>query len=114
MKDLGLFNTPVINNKIDLALQELDILFNTVNTELIGNPDYGINFLQFLWKLTPNCDYLEKYIRDKIQMHTLYLNEISFEMYVDFVSDITENMYVVSFHIHEDENSPIVKTYNIK
>ena len=64
--DVGLFDKVVVNSYLDLALQELDILFNTRPTELLGHPTFGINFEQFLWTLTPSSDTLERYIKEKI------------------------------------------------
>ena len=47
MIDLALDSKIFIDTNIDAALQELDLLFNTENTELIGYPEYGTNFEQF-------------------------------------------------------------------
>ena len=68
MIDIGLGNKVVIIDPLDAAVQELDILFNTTPTELIGNPNYGMNFFQFLWQTTPSTSTLEKYINDKISL----------------------------------------------
>ena len=65
--DLSLDNRIMLNTKLDCAIQELDMLFNTTNTELIGKPEYGTNFEQFLWQLTPSTDELRKYIYQKIK-----------------------------------------------
>ena len=40
MIDLALTGDIIIDNELDEALQELDILFNTENTELIGYPEF--------------------------------------------------------------------------
>ena len=50
MIDLALDGRVMIRNIMDEAVQELDILFNTDTTELLGYPTYGTNFEQFLWK----------------------------------------------------------------
>ena len=65
--DLSLDNRTVLNSEVDCAIQELDILFNTVNTEVLGKPEYGTNFEQFLWTLTPTTESLHEYVRQKIQ-----------------------------------------------
>lgn len=86
--DLALDDKIFINNNIDAAVQELDILFNTTNTELIGNVDYGTNFEQFLWNLNPSEESLEKYIYEKIN-GTYFLSK----MYVDVDVTIEEGTH---------------------
>ena len=65
--DLALDNRTVLTSELDCAIQELDMLFNTVNTELIGKPEYGTNFEQFLWTLTPMTEALKEYIENKLR-----------------------------------------------
>ena len=62
MLDLAIDSRIFIYNEEDAALQELDILFNTENTELIGYPRYGTNFEQFLWNMNPRTIYILIYI----------------------------------------------------
>ena len=42
--DLAIDGNVFIDNIVDAALQEIDLIFNTTNTELIGNPSFGTNF----------------------------------------------------------------------
>ena len=51
MIDLAIDSRIFLTEEIDLAVQELDVLFNTENTQLLGMPDFGSNFEQFLWQL---------------------------------------------------------------
>lgn len=111
--DVGLFNNIIVNNYLDLALQELDILFNTRPTELLGQPTYGINFEQFLWTLTPSSDTLERYIKEKITMNTFYLSKMNFTINVDFIRDLAEVIYVVKISISDNSNT-INREYIIK
>ena len=60
MLDLALDTRIFINNELDAALQELDMIFNTENTELIGYPQYGTNWYQFLWQLDYSPEDLQK------------------------------------------------------
>ena len=41
MIDLAIDSRIYLQDLLDLSLQELDILFNTTNTELIGYTDFG-------------------------------------------------------------------------
>ena len=65
MIDLAIDDRVIINDKLDAALQELDLLFNTENTELIGMTNFGVSLDQFLWTLTPTTESFREYINDK-------------------------------------------------
>lgn len=114
--DIGLFDTPIIESDFDIAVQELDILFNTQNTELIGNPHYGLNFLQFLWTMQPDCSVLENYINDKIQMYTLFLRNTRFTLDVSIADDDVDAIYIINVTLYRNnnDNAPVYKQYNIK
>ena len=64
--DFSLDNRTVLTDPLDCAIQELDMMFNTTNTELLGKPEYGTNFEQFLWTLTPMVSSLKEYINGKL------------------------------------------------
>lgn len=114
MVDISLFEEGVLQSEFDLALQELDILFNTENTELIGHPTFGTNFLQFLWMLTPNVDLLERYIEEKIQTNTCFLRNMQYTVNVVFVNNDTENIYVVKIVLYDDSGKTKNKSFIIK
>ena len=48
MLDLSLDHNVLINTELEAAVQELNIIFNTETTVLIGCPTFGTNFEQFL------------------------------------------------------------------
>ena len=104
MIDLAIDSRIYLQNNLDLALQELDILFNTVNTELIGYPNFGTNFEQFLWQLNPVEEQLKKYILDKISQETLYLRECEYNINVYQSQDFNNQIYVVDITIYNKEN----------
>lgn len=114
MIDIALFKQGTINTEIELALQELDILFNTNNTEMIGYPEYGTNFLQFLWALSPNINILEQYIDEKIQTQTYYLRNTHYYIDVSYVTAVNENVYVVSISVVDDSGEKHQRLFNIK
>lgn len=66
MLDLSLDYKIFIKNELDAAVQELDLLFNTQNSELINDPAFGTYFEQFLWQMTPSPMALKNYIIEKI------------------------------------------------
>lgn len=94
MIDLAIDGRIFIDNVLDEALQELDILFNTNNTELIGYPEYGSDFEQFLWQLTPSPIELRKYINDLIS-NTFYLSQLISDIEIEVLTGEYRNIYYV-------------------
>lgn len=115
MIDIGLGNKVVIIDPLDAAVQELDILFNTTPTELIGSPNYGMNFFQFLWQTTPSTSTLEKYINDKILANTFYVQALRYDLEVEYVSDVAEALYIVHITLYSDtSDKSLDRSYIIK
>jgi hypothetical protein len=104
MKDISLYNDIIVTDIVAAAIQELDILFSTTPTEMIGNQTYGVNFLQFLWQMTPSEDSLQEYIMNKIETSTLYARRLRHDVFVESFYDEAEMVYVVSITIYKDKD----------
>ena len=98
MIDFAIDSRIFLNNEFDIAIQELDILFNTENTELIGNPNFGTNFEQFLWQLHPSENDLKRYINEKISS-TMFLSKYIININVNVVKGDQRNIYIVELNI---------------
>ena len=111
MLDLALDTRIFIDDPLDAAIQELDILFNTENTELIGYPEYGTNWLQFLWQLDPSPADLQKYIYEKIA-DTFFVSQLEINVDVNSIEDNTGDlMYIVHIDL---SNGEVTKSKNYK
>ena len=116
MMDLAIDSRLILDTEIDIALQELDILFNVINTELIGNPDFGTNFEQFLWTLATSKDQLYKYINQKIRTETIYLKDMDVNINITIDnSEYGNNIYIVNIDL-KDPNSgqEVTRIYKLK
>lgn len=100
--DLGLGKEFLITDKLDAAFQELDILFNTSNTELICDYEYGVNFENFLWDLTPNEESLKNYIIEKINFNTFILSQMNYSIDVKRMEDDADGFYTIFISIKDD------------
>jgi hypothetical protein len=100
MIDFALDNRIFITSQLDEAIQELDILFNTENTELIGYPQYGMNFEQFLWDLSPSINEVKSYISNAIQQHTLFLRNMKYEITVNVVEGKYRLIYRIGIAVN--------------
>lgn len=112
--DLSLDNRIVLTDPLDCAIQELDMLFNTVNTELIGKPEYGCNFEQFLWHLTPTTEALKSYITEKISQ-TFFLSKYDVSIEVTTEPGLERDIYIVTIHVHVDSDDDSIqeKTHRV-
>lgn len=113
MLDLSLDYKVFIKNALDAAVQELDILFNTQNTELICYPSYGTNFEQFLWQLTPSPNALKNYIMERIN-ETYFLSQqnVSVEVYTQ--KGEFRMIYNVIVSIEDNQNNKIQRKYQFR
>ena len=100
MLDLALDDRIFLDDPIDCALQELDLLFNTTNTELIGYIDYGTNFEQFLWKLRPTIEEVKNYIKTKLY-NTYFLKNYIVEINVEILNGNVRDIYYITIKIKD-------------
>ena len=100
MIDLAIDSRVFITNVVDEALQELDMIFNTENTELIGYPTYGTFFEQFLWQLTPSPEEVRRYIYEHIQ-DTYFLSQMTVDVDVRVLRGEMRAIYHVSINVSD-------------
>jgi len=115
MLDLALSTDIFIDNELDAGIQELDMIFNTENTELIGYPEYGTNWHQFLWQLNPSPEQLKKYIQEKIKADAFFLNTLNVTVEVGYYeNELGEMIYVVIVELVDSEGYTKYKEYKLQ
>jgi hypothetical protein len=115
MLDLAIDGRVFIENEIDAAIQELDLLFNTENTELIGYSDFGCSFEQFLWQTTDNSNAIKNYIYSKISQ-TLYLSTYRVDVEVNLINGEYRLIYQVQIKVYDknNENEYKIRQYEFR
>lgn len=113
MIDLALDNSVFVNSNVNAALQELDILFNTENTELIGYPRFGSNFEQFLWQMNPSPNSLKTYMEELIKNNTVFCNEFDIIIDVNILEGEYRNIYNVIIVLRTDPKSKTAAGYRL-
>ncbi len=112
MIDLAIDTRVFIDTALDAAIQELDILFNTENTELIGYPEYGTNWLQFLWQLDPSPQDLQHYIYEKLS-DTYFVEQMNPDINVHVLEDDSGDLiYIVEVYLTDGVNER-TKSYRL-
>lgn len=114
MLDLALDSRLFLYNKIDCAVQELDILLNTENTELIGYPTFGTEFETFLWTLTPTVNALEEYILDKINAHTIFCKSCDIKINIHYLQGEYRSIYYVQIFLSDNDGNTAEKIYRFQ
>jgi len=112
MIDLAIDSRVFITNKLDAAVQELDILFNTTNGELIGYSSFGTNFEQFLWQMNDASNTLQTYIYDKIK-DTFFLRDMITDVNVSTLDGEMRRIYVVQISVSDGTNTQN-RTYQLR
>lgn len=113
--DISLMDGNPITSPIDAAVQELDMLLGTENTELIGDPHFGVNMEQFLWQMTPSPNEVASYIQDKIIRNTFWCNKLNVSIDVDVVEGTIRNIYEVKISLTVPGNTTSTRrTYQFK
>ena len=114
MIDISLGDDIFITDKVDAAVQELDMLFNTENTELIGYSDYGTNWWQYLWSLTPLDSDLEQYVIHKI-MNTYFASQFDYTVTVKSEKGIENAIYYIKIELKTNNGETVtVQQYELK
>ena len=116
--DIAFDNGVFVTDTLKAAMQELDLLFNTEPTELIGDTQYGTFFEQFLWDLQPRESDLKDYITRKIANNTYWVNQYDWEVSVtvndgsdtaaNIINDISgdpDGIYIVTIDLYASEES---------
>lgn len=114
--DLSIMDGNPIDNPLDAAVQELDLLLGTENTEMLGDPQFGVNVEQFLWQMTPSPGELTSYIQDKIVRNTYWCNKLIVDIDVDVADGTLRNIYEVkiSIKVPGNESSSRERTYQYR
>jgi len=110
MLDLALDGRLFLTKELDCALQEIDILLHTTNTELIGHPEYGTDFESFLWTLTPTTTEIETYIKDKIAS-TLFASQFEYHVYAQFMEGEYRSIYYVKIVLIDGDGNVGTREY---
>lgn len=98
MLDLALDDRIFLDDPIDCAVQELDLIFNTNCTELIGYTEYGTTFEHFLWEMTPSVEEVKNYITVKLY-DTYFLRKYMIDINVKILSGNIRDIYYITINI---------------
>lgn len=114
MIDLALDSRMFLDDPLDCAIQELDLLMNTIPTELIGDTGYGIEVDSFLWTLTPTANELQNYISAKIDEYTYYCKRFGVNVQCSFMMGEYRSIYLVEISLTSNDEVVASKKYQFQ
>lgn len=100
-----------LEHDIDLVIQEIDMLFDTMRGEVLGNYLYGSEFYKFLYDLNASDSYIENYVTTLINTHC---NLHGFKLDVKVTTHMGTENDIILIRINLKKNGDIwQKIYNI-
>ena len=79
MIDFDLNGSPILNNDISLVSQQIDILFDTIPTEVLGYEDFGTKYHKFLFDLNISNEAIKYTVLSDLNK----LDLLGFQPYVE-------------------------------
>lgn len=116
MIDLNLNDeSTILIDNIDIYLQEIDILFNTNYTDVLGSPTIGSNFENYLFDLTVSASEIEDAVVSVLSDCISY-DKFDTSVAVDIIKGTEGDIIFLSIDINDntpEKNFIINKTYKI-
>lgn len=55
-----------LTDELDLIIQQIDMLFSTTPTDVIGDPTYGSSYEKFIWDLSYPTSEIKRYAESQL------------------------------------------------
>lgn len=99
-----------INSEIDLIIQQIDILFDTTPTEVLGNENFGTNYDSYLYEVRLSAANLEHIVRQDLD--SLELFGWSYDVEVHLLQGTEQDIAIINIILQKGIET-IQKTYKI-
>lgn len=114
MKDLAIDSRVFLDDELDCAIQEIDMILNTSPTELIGDTQFGVELEPFLWTLTPTTTELKQYIQNKINAYSFYCKKYLVNVDCQFMRGTLRTIYLVTITLSRNDKVYATKKYQFQ
>ena len=113
MVDFSLYaksGTSTINSEVDLIIQQVDILFDTTPTEVLGADDFGTKYDRYLYDTRLTADNLKTIVEQDIS--TLNLMDWDYSVEVHLLQGSEQDIAIINIIFSKGIES-IQKIYKI-
>lgn len=113
MRDFSLDNSVVtMSDMSSLILQQIDMLFDTSYGEVLGEPDYGTDFRQYLWDMRASAEDISNYTRSAIAANVMLFGW-DCEVSTSLMEGVNNDIILVTITLRNGNDS-IEKTYKVQ
>lgn len=85
----------ILDHKVDLVLEQLDMLLSTHKCAVLGDPDYGQDFEKFLYELNQTNASIQEYIT-KTVVNNIDLMGMDLEVSVEILEGTIRDIILVN------------------
>lgn len=113
MVDFSLYKksgTPTLNQEVDLLLQQVDMLFDTTPTEVLGDENFGTKYDEYLYDTRLSAANLKSIV--EADLNGLNLMGWSFDVEVYLLQGTEQDIAVIQITFYKGIES-VQKTYKI-
>jgi len=113
MVDFSLYKksgTPTLNQEVDLLLQQVDMLFDTTPTEVLGDENFGTKYDEYLYDIRLSAANLKSIV--EADLNGLNLMGWSFDVEVHLLQGTEQDIAVIQITFYKGIES-VQKTYKI-
>ena len=100
----------VINYEVDLLLQQVDLLFDTTPTEVLGDETFGTRYDDYLYDIKLSADNLKTIIEQDLS--TLNLMGWKYEVEVHLLQGTEQDIALINISFYKGIES-VQKIYKI-
>ena len=97
--------SPVKSNDIEIVLQQIDILFDTIPTEVLGSEDFGTKYDTYLYDLNISASNLEQQVYS--DLYSLDLLGFTPKVEVHLLQGTEQDIALIDITLSRDD-----ETYN--
>lgn len=93
----------ILNDKFDFLLQEIGILFDTAPGEVLGEPEFGTEFENFIWDLQVSNEEISQYIYNAILEKTTSAINFNIDVETTILQGTQNDIIIVKIDIRDPE-----------
>lgn len=114
MKDFNLntnTGTVTLTDEMALIIQQIDIIFDTQEKSVFGEPSFGANFYNYLHDMTVTNEEIRAYVQSLLSQ--VHMFDYTYDVTVDLLKGTVNDIILVGITIKDGLNS-YKKTYKVE
>lgn len=110
--DIGLYSDNLLLTRdFDIFVQEIDILFSTTPTEILGLPFCGVDWDSYVWDLTLSPNRISSDIKALISVYTTMSQKFKYDVNCEILFGSNSDIILLTLDLWDEEDTLYKKTY---